>query len=700
MWDKKVTHLCTQAAFSSAMNDYLKYFPKKSFYPNQKEAIEEIYDALSEQKIALFEGACGTGKTLSALVPALHVAKQRGKTVVIATNVHQQMLQFIDEAKDIKSVADVDVIVLKGKLHMCPAERSYEECDVLRENTYELLKLEQNANQEIDDARMRILKERSCGHLLNTLKREDDSFYKWLFSEVRTPEEVAERASKDGTCGYELLKRGMMNADLVICNYHHLLDPEILTMFLSWLGCGLEDIIVIFDEAHNLESAARAHSSLILTERTIERALNELTDMGDHDAKEIRNLLLELREALRETYESRFAFGEMERIGAEWHDIKIREPADTEDGLTTNLRARLPDIVDLIEDVCTLGAKFDTIYRNQYKEGLSDSRRVSHLLNVATFLKRYFELAGDAGYYPLINVRREGGEISGRIELFACIPKNVTKPLFDSLHSAVLMSATLRPFDVVKTTLGIDRETKNIVHTSPFPKERRRTMAVTIPPLFLRNRDDQEVIGIVTSVLEDIIEQSNGNVLIFFPSFSEAVRYKELLDVDVPVFLDEMGVSATNVKEDFFRIGESGDKAVLLSYLWGTLTEGVNYRDDRARVVVIVGVGYPALGDRIRAIQYLYDHEFGAGRGWRYAIETPMIRRVRQAMGRVIRSPEDYGARMLLDVRYTSESPKTMGKYSVYPSLPPEEKEEIIDVAPGKVKYALMNFFDDVRKAD
>ncbi len=75
-----------------------------------------------------------------------------------------------------------------------------------------------------------------------------------------------------------------------------------------------------------------------------------------------------------------------------------------------------------------------------------------------------------------------------------------------------------------------------------------------------------------------------------------------------------------------------------------------------------------------------------------------MVRKVRQAMGRVIRSPEDYGARVLLDVRYTNESQKTMGKYSVYPRFPPDEREEIIDVTPKKVKYALMNFFDDIKQ--
>jgi len=223
---------------------------------------------------------------------------------------------------------------------------------------------------------------------------------------------------------------------------------------------------------------------------------------------------------------------------------------------------------------------------------------------------------------------------------------------------------------------------------------------VATPPLFLKNRDDPEIIEMITGVLEDIIAQSDGNVLIFFPNYNEAVRYHAVLDVDVPMFLDEVGVSAMEIKEKFFEIGESGNKAVLLTYLWGTLTEGIDYRDGRARTVVVVGVGYPALGDRVQAIQYAYDHEFGVGRGWEYAIEIPTIRKVRQAMGRVVRSPDDYGARVLLDARYTSESPRIMGKYSVFRSIPPEERAEIVDVEAEKAKYSLMNFFADIRRMD
>jgi DNA excision repair protein ERCC-2 len=64
-----------------------------------------------------------------------------------------------------------------------------------------------------------------------------------------------------------------------------------------------------------------------------------------------------------------------------------------------------------------------------------------------------------------------------------------------------------------------------------------------------------------------------------------------------------------------------------------------------------------------------------------------------------VRSPDDYGVRVLLDGRYTSESIKKWGKYSVFNIFPELERNELIDVAPERVKYSLMNFFNDMRKS-
>ena len=126
----------------SGQRGYLKYFPKEHCYSNQQDAMERIYSALLRKEIILFEGACGTGKTLSSLAPALYVGKQLQKTIIIATNVHQQMVQFISEAREIKQGNDVKVAVVKGKAAMCSHEVDYEECRIKRDNTFELMELE------------------------------------------------------------------------------------------------------------------------------------------------------------------------------------------------------------------------------------------------------------------------------------------------------------------------------------------------------------------------------------------------------------------------------------------------------------------------------------------------------------------------------------------------------------------------------
>ena len=62
----------------------------------------------------------------------------------------------------------------------------------------------------------------------------------------------------------------------------------------------------------------------------------------------------------------------------------------------------------------------------------------------------------------------------------------------------------------------------------------------------------------------------------------------------------------------------------------------------------------------------------------------------------MLRSPEDFGARLLLDERYTERATREMGKYAVRETFPPEERAEIVDVAPNKLKFALLNFYSDM----
>jgi DNA excision repair protein ERCC-2 len=71
------------------------------------------------------------------------------------------------------------------------------------------------------------------------------------------------------------------------------------------------------------------------------------------------------------------------------------------------------------------------------------------------------------------------------------------------------------------------------------------------------------------------------------------------------------------------------------------------------------------------------------------------VRKTRQALGRVLRSPEDVGVRALVDRRYTAAGREAMPDYSVRDTFPEAEREELVDVAPEKLKGAMLNFFTD-----
>ncbi len=708
----------------------MRFFPYESPYDNQQEAMDRIYNGLARGQDVVFEGACGTGKTLSSLVPALEYAREEDKTVVITTNVHQQMRQFVTEAREINRNESLRAVVFRGKGSMCHIDVDYQECQVLRDNTYEvvdkerdkqeleqrqreLLEVMQDGDKTAAEARSAVMDELDqiqdevenlreanvCDYYYNNLTEDTGEFYQWLYKDVRTPDDIYEYAEEQGMCGYELLKDGMEGVDLVVCNYHHLLDPMIREQFFRWLGRDPEEVITIFDEAHNIEGTARDHASRSLTENTLDSALDELQESDDFRSETGFNVLAAFQRALKNTYEDSFGFGEREAVGENWQDVAVANE-NKRDDLTLNFLQEYTGkgIDDELDDALSLAKELDQQYEEAYKEGDAKTRQECQTLQAASFVKSYMDEGAELSQYPVVGVRRDDGtdEVYGRAELYTCIPREVTKDLFDEVYATVLMSATLRPFDVLSDVLGLT-EPVTLAYGLQFPEENRRTFAVESPALFASERSERETQETIADVLTDTVKFTAGNTIVFFPSYSEAERYRDLVRnrIDGQLYFDEAGTPVEELRQQF----TTDDGGVLFTSLWGTLAEGVSFDGDDARTVVVVGVPYPHLNDRMDAVQDAYDRVFadrsGRNSGWEYAVEIPTIRKTRQALGRVIRSPEDFGIRVLLDKRYTEKSVREMGKYSVRETFPSEERDEMLDITPEKLKFAMLNFFND-----
>ncbi|UPV76292.1 ATP-dependent DNA helicase [Halorussus limi] len=714
----------------------MRFFPYEEPYDNQREAMDRIYNAFSRGQDVLFEGACGTGKTLSSLVPALEYAREEDKTVVITTNVHQQMRQFVADARAITAEEPIRAVVFRGKGSMCHIDVGFEECQVLRDNTYEvvdaesdlaeleqrqeeLLEASQDGDERAAEARSAVMDEleqvqervegleeqNTCEYYYNNLVGDNDEFYSWLYDDVRTPDDIYEFAEEQTLCGYELLKDGMEGVDLVVCNYHHLLDPMIREQFFRWLDRDPEDVITIFDEAHNVEDTAREHATRTLTENTLDSALDELQDSDDARSEPAYNVVSAFRAALEETYEDAFGFGDREQVGDDWEDVSITNESKRDDLTLNFLQQYTGKGIDTeLQLAVHLGRELDEEYEEAYKNGESTTRQECQTLQAATFIQSFMDESAELGQYPVVSVRRDEAteEVYGRAELYTCIPREVTEDLFGEVYATVLMSATLRPFDVSAAVLGLD-DPVEIAYGLQFPEENRRTFAVETPALFSSERDDPDTQEAIAGVLRDSVEFTAGNTLLFFPSYAEAERYYDRLSrefgggetSETTLYMDEPGTSVEDLRQRFV----ADDDAALFTSLWGTLAEGVSFDGDEARTVVVVGVPYPHLNDRMEAVQEAYDRTFadrsGRDSGWEYAVEIPTIRKTRQALGRVIRSPDDFGVRVLVDKRYTEAGRREMGKYSVRETFPPEERAEMLDVQAEKLKFAMLNFYSD-----
>ncbi|MCL4438153.1 MAG: hypothetical protein M1616_02150 [Candidatus Thermoplasmatota archaeon] len=84
--------------------------------------------------------------------------------------------------------------------------------------------------------------------------------------------------------------------------------------------------------------------------------------------------------------------------------------------------------------------------------------------------------------------------------------------------------------------------------------------------------------------------------------------------------------------------------------LWGgRISEGINFPGDQLQVAIIVGIPYPKPDAKQKALQNYYEHRFR--RGWEYAVTFPVAVKLRQAIGRLIRSQNDTGVAIILDRR-------------------------------------------------
>uniref|UniRef100_UPI0025ECEB18 ATP-dependent DNA helicase n=1 Tax=Natronococcus sp. TaxID=35747 RepID=UPI0025ECEB18 len=283
---------------------------------------------------------------------------------------------------------------------------------------------------------------------------------------------------------------------------------------------------------------------------------------------------------------------------------------------------------------------------------------------------------------------------TARLALHNCVPSDAIGNRLAAFGGGILMSATLEPVDAFTEVTGLDyladEEGRPVVERRyglHFPEENRESFAVAAPKYTYDNRGRPGETNSTRTHYADAVAKVArlpGNVLVGMPSYAEAEWIAGALEgrIDKPVLLDSASDDETtqSLKSDFF----AGEGKVLVTSLRGTLTEGVDYSGDRLSAAVVCGVPIVNTSSpRTTAVRRAYDDAFGDG--FEYALTIPAVRKTRQAVGRVIRSAEDVGVRVLLDERYARDSWDSVREY-----LP--DDGEFQPVSPDMLEVGLDRF--------
>ena len=100
--------------------------------------------------------------------------------------------------------------------------------------------------------------------------------------------------------------------------------------------------------------------------------------------------------------------------------------------------------------------------------------------------------------------------------------------------------------------------------------------------------------------------------------------------------------------------------AILFSVMGGKMSEGINFANDMARAVLVVGLPYPDITDpvlkeKMSSLDRNY-RSLGTGITGQSYYQNLCMRSVNQSIGRAIRHANDYAAIMLADFRYSSDA--------------------------------------------
>ncbi|KAL0027241.1 hypothetical protein WJX77_006278 [Trebouxia sp. C0004] len=706
-------------------------FPHKA-YGVQLGFMEKVLKALDSKSNALLEAPTGSGKTLSLLCAALAwqrqqkidiakgesefdvkaepgsevdepqegsaadslypEAKQKQKKrctrIYYATRTHSQIAQVVRELK--RTSYRPKMAILASREHYCIHPTVSKKAN----------KDEECQNMLKDDPGCKFFKN------VNKLYSMQSSH----FLMVHDIEDLAKVGRDHKACPYYAATHFAGEADLVFCPYSYLLDPVIR----SAMDITLDESVLIFDEAHNIEDTARDAASAELELDQLQEVQLAFQKMDVYSgapgsvyqslAEAMAWLLTWLKDKADggalpskgyERYEGVWAghqaLAELSEAGLSEEKVEVlwdlyseaRQAQEDRSGAGGGAGAQ-GGVRPAAATQATQGSgrvgmfalgvlsRLLTVLRLMYSAG------AHHVHDYRLAVQKWVR---HADRQPIRGRGRRSVEdddersVSGwvvQLCLWSLNPAVAFKELTDKARCVVLTSGTLAPTDSFASELGASFPVKlEAPHVVDVRKQvwagaiGRGADGATLQATY-KQADTTAFQDSVGKSVVEVCRVVPDGVLMFLPSYSMldrlVTRWKTnglwgQLAALKRVVIEPKGTGEAfdTVMKDYYTAVKRGQGGLFMAVCRGKVSEGLDFADSNARAVLIFGIPFPNVKDTKVGLKKAYND---AGQRTHRLLSGDQwysqqaFRALNQAIGRCIRHRADYGAIMLFDDRF------------------------------------------------
>ncbi|XP_059614079.1 regulator of telomere elongation helicase 1 homolog [Phlebotomus argentipes] len=678
-------------------------------YEVQKEYMRKVIESLETSQNAMLESPTGTGKTLSLLCSSLawlmvkkaeHEASRpkilddmRTKDldfatimsmtdgtpkIIYASRTHTQLSQAMQEMKR-SGYAHLRAVVLGSRNQMC---------------IHPEVSKETNSSVQIN----------LCKH---TVKKKECSFHsnvenmkcsEELSSGVVDIEDLVTKGRSSKFCPYYMSKELYKEANIIFMPYNYILDPKARRAN----QIELNNCVVILDEGHNVEKMCEDAMSLQLTSTDVASSITDVTsamelldkaqDSGDmlgyeerkdislDDLATFKEVLLALEKTIDVIKVDHKKTGVT--FGGEYvYDFLSQASISFQ-----NFRAMLNLIDNLLQYFAVVSLNKALGVKGVGLQKLADLLSIVFAQNSDEYREKvtkcyrvHVEIEEQNTYAKDGWKSTRPSTILAKAFSFWCFSPAFGMDFLRKVRCVIITSGTLAPMKPLISEMGIEFP---VQLENPHIVTREQVCVKVVSqgsdkePLISNyaNRDNVKYITSLGRTLLSFAPVIPGGILIFFPSYTlmtkcqnawqESGLWSQICNIkSIYVESRKKNDFQDTMTEYYAKIRDPGSRgAIFMAVCRGKVSEGLDFADLNGRAVLIPGLPFPPLYDPRVMLkkQYLEENrrtmkELISGNDW-YCLEAS--RAVNQAIGRVIRHKNDYGAILLCDSRFQNPQQK------------------------------------------